>query len=85
MITPARDTGTTIRKRSVILQGHRTAVSVEDEFWAELLQIAAARGISTNRLVSEIDGCRANHGNLSSSIRLYVLAAVQRRCIASAA
>lgn len=61
-----------IRKRSVLIAGHRTSVSVENAFWSALLAIAKARGISANQLITEID--RERGGNLSSAIRLFVLA-----------
>jgi len=64
------------RRRSVVIAGHRTSVSVEDPFWDELRAIAAARGLSLNRLVAEIDAARA--GALSSAIRLHVLAWLKR-------
>jgi predicted DNA-binding ribbon-helix-helix protein len=60
-----------LRKRSVLVAGHKTSVSLEAEFWDELRAIAAARGISLNALIAEIDQSRG--GNLSSAIRLYVL------------
>jgi predicted DNA-binding ribbon-helix-helix protein len=61
-----------IRKRSVLIAGHRTSVSVENAFWNVLLAIAKARGISANQLITKID--RERGGNLSSAIRLFVLA-----------
>jgi len=61
-------------KRSVVLSGHRTSVSVEDAFWRELRRLAAARGVSVAALIAEID--RSRDGGLSSAIRLYVLEAV---------
>ena len=63
-----------MKKRSVTLNGHRTSVSLEDEFWRALQEIAAGRGISVNRLVAEIDrGRGVGVGNLSSAIRRHVL------------
>jgi predicted DNA-binding ribbon-helix-helix protein len=59
-----------MRKRSVVIAGHRTSVSLEDEFWADLVAIAGTRGLSLNALVREIDARRA--GNLSSALRLFV-------------
>ena len=59
-----------IQRRSVVVSGHRTSVSVEDEFWDEIAAIAAERGMSLNALISEID--RDRDGNLSSAVRLYV-------------
>jgi len=66
-----------VRKRSVTIAGHRTSVSLESEFWDELTEIAKARGISLNRLIAEIDQTR--EANLSSAIRLFVLAALKER------
>lgn len=60
-----------LRKRSVVIAGHKTSVSLEAAFWDGLGEIAAERGVSLNRLVAEIDRGRA--GNLSSAIRVYVL------------
>ena len=51
-----------IQKRSVIIAGHRTSVSLEPEFWAALKDIAQRRNVSINELVTEIDGQR--RGNL---------------------
>ena len=65
------ETATRVRKRSVIVAGHGTSVSLEDAFWEALKQAAGARGVSLNRLAGEID--RARHGNLSSAIRVFVL------------
>ncbi len=60
-----------LRKRSVLVAGHKTSVSLEAAFWDELRAIAAARDLSLNALIAEID--RSRGGNLSSAIRLYVL------------
>ncbi|MDH5556400.1 MAG: ribbon-helix-helix domain-containing protein [Alphaproteobacteria bacterium] len=68
-----------IHKRSVVIAGHRTSVSVENAFWQALLEIAATRGVSANRLITEID--RDRQGNLSSAIRLFVLAEALARTI----
>ena len=65
-----------LRKRSVLVSGHPTSVSLEHEFWDALRRIAADRGVSLNRLVSEVDMERA--GSLSSALRVFVLAEVQR-------
>ena len=66
-----------ISKRSVIVAGHRSSVSLEAEFWDELKQIAAVRGLSINDLITEIDKSRT--GNLSSAIRLHILANLRAR------
>jgi predicted DNA-binding ribbon-helix-helix protein len=60
-----------LAKRSVLIAGHASSVSLEDAFWRELSKIAEARGISLNRLITEIDQTR--QGNLSSAIRVFVL------------
>ncbi len=60
-----------LRKRSVVIAGHRTSVSLEGAFWEALRGIADARAVSLNRLIAEIDAARS--GNLSSAIRVYVL------------
>jgi predicted DNA-binding ribbon-helix-helix protein len=59
-------------KRSIVVEGHKTSVSLEDEFWTALKEIAAERRETLSELVGHIDGDRV-HGNLSSSIRLFVL------------
>ena len=59
------------KKRSVVIAGHKTSVSLEPEFWDALKEIAAARAVSVNQIVRDIDS--DHEGNLSSAIRLYVL------------
>ena len=66
-----------LRKRSVLVAGHKTSVSLEGAFWNALGDIATARGISINRLITEIDAGRT--GNLSSAIRVYVLERLRER------
>jgi predicted DNA-binding ribbon-helix-helix protein len=61
-----------ISKRSIIIAGHKTSVSLEDEFWNSLKEIAHERGMTVAALVAAIDGDR-QHANLSSAIRLFVL------------
>ena len=58
-------------KRSVVIAGHRTSVSLERAFWAALRDMAKARGVSVNRFIEQIDAGRT--GNLSSAIRVHVL------------
>ncbi len=64
-----------LRKRSVLIAGHQTSVSLENAFWAALKRIAEARGVSVNRLITDIDRERPGNlsGNLSSAIRIFVL------------
>src|SRR5204862_5324255 len=59
-------------KRSIVIAGHKTSVSLEDAFWRGLKEIAAARHVTLSDLVATIDGGR-RQGNLSSAIRLFVL------------
>ncbi|WP_306005473.1 ribbon-helix-helix domain-containing protein [Aquicoccus porphyridii] len=60
-------------KRSLTLQGHRTSVSLEDEFWHAFRDIAAERGQPLNALAAEIDESRDLDTGLASAIRLFVL------------
>ena len=59
-------------KRSVVIAGHRTSISLEDAFWQGLKQIATIRKMGLSELISTIDMER-RHANLSSAIRLFVL------------
>jgi predicted DNA-binding ribbon-helix-helix protein len=61
-----------VLKRSVVIDGHKTSVSLEDAFWRRLKKIAAAESGTLSKLVSEIDETRQN-SNLSSAIRVFVL------------
>ena len=65
-----------IRKRSVMIAGHATSVSLEDEFWEVLRAIAVRRGLSLNALIAEIDQTRSGR-NLSSALRVHVLRMLQ--------
>jgi predicted DNA-binding ribbon-helix-helix protein len=59
-------------KRSIVIAGHKTSVSLEDAFWKGLKDIAGGRDTTLSDLVASIDSER-KHGNLSSAIRLFVL------------
>jgi predicted DNA-binding ribbon-helix-helix protein len=59
-------------KRSIVIAGHKTSVSLEDAFWRGLKDIAVSRHVTLSELVATIDAGRP-HGNLSSAIRLFVL------------
>lgn len=59
-------------KRSIVIAGHKTSVSLEDAFWKGLKDIASGRDLTLSEIVSAIDSDR-NQGNLSSAIRLFVL------------
>jgi predicted DNA-binding ribbon-helix-helix protein len=62
----------TIVKRSIVVAGHKTSVSLEDAFWRGLKELARERDMTLSELVGSIDSDR-QHGNLSSAIRLFVL------------
>lgn len=59
-------------KRSIVVAGHKTSVSLEEAFWTCMKEISASRSMTLSDLVSEIDKARVQ-GNLSSAIRLFVL------------
>jgi predicted DNA-binding ribbon-helix-helix protein len=69
----------TVIKRSVVIGGHKTSVSLEDEFWFALKEIGTHRRQKLSDLVADVD-VRRDHGNLSSSIRLFVLRYFESRC-----
>lgn len=62
---------TSVVKRSLVVAGHRTSISLEDAFWRGLKALAERRALSINALVAEIDAARGP-ANLSSAIRLFV-------------
>ena len=59
-------------KRSIVIVGHKTSVSLEDAFWRGLKEIARGQQATLSNVVAEIDKAR-QRGNLSSAIRLFVL------------
>lgn len=65
-------------KRSLVIAGHRTSVSLEDAFWLRLRAIAAEKGVSMNALAAEIDAGRGE-ANLSSAARVFVLERLSAR------
>jgi len=67
-------------KRSLTLKGHRTSVSLEDEFWKEFRAAAEEEGRTLNSLAAEIDAGRGDIG-LASAIRVWVLQRLQRRSL----
>ncbi len=67
-----------VEKRSIIIDGHKTSVSLEDAFWSGMKEIASGRNATLSQLVSTIDAGR-QQGNLSSAIRLFVLDYFQSR------
>jgi len=71
-------------KRSIVIAGRRTSVGLEDAFWNGLKEIAKWRDETLSNLIASIDADR-KHANLSSAIRLYVLAFYQDQYQAEAA
>jgi predicted DNA-binding ribbon-helix-helix protein len=67
-----------VAKRSIVLAGHKTSVSLEDAFWEGVKEIAKARRVTLSDLIGGIDTER-EHGNLSSALRLFVLDHYQKR------
>ena len=59
-------------KRSIVIDGHKTSVSLEEPFWTDLKKIAHTQQATLSELVTKIDGTR-EQSNLSSAIRLFVL------------
>lgn len=59
-------------KRSIVIAGHRTSVSLEDAFWRALKEIAAQEGASLAALVAQVDAGRGA-ANLSSALRVFAL------------
>ncbi|MGR3614851.1 MAG: ribbon-helix-helix domain-containing protein [Paracoccaceae bacterium] len=66
------------KKHSLTLRGHRTSVSLEDEFWAAFRQIATQDGRAINELAAEIDAERGTDIGLASAIRIFVLRSLQQ-------
>lgn len=66
-------------KHSLTLNGHRTSVSLEEEFWRAFRGIARARGLPVNTLAAEVDALRAPDTGLATAIRLFVLQDLQAR------
>jgi predicted DNA-binding ribbon-helix-helix protein len=62
-----------MKKRSIIISGHATSVTVEDEFWSALKKIALEHKKSVSETIASIDLLPSSTTNLSSKIRLYVL------------
>lgn len=65
-------------KRSIVIDGHKTSVSLEDAFWQELKRIAGHQRVTLSAVIASID-VRRQQGNLSSAIRLYVLEQARAR------
>jgi predicted DNA-binding ribbon-helix-helix protein len=72
-----------VLKRSIVVHGHKTSVSLEEPFWLALKEIAKSRDMTLSGVVAFIDGHR-DEGNLSSTIRLFVLDHVRAQLAARA-
>ncbi len=69
-------------KRSVVVGGHKTSVSLEDAFWTSLKDIATRRGMTLSSQIDTIDRNRKTN-NLSSAIRLFVLDHFRTRAVST--
>jgi len=67
-----------VAKRSVVIGGHKTSVSLEEPFWSEVRAIAESEQVSVSTLLRRIDHERQN-ANLSSALRVYVLRHVREQ------
>ena len=66
-------------KRSIVIDGHKTSVSIEEPFWQTLKEIARERAVKVSTLVASIKAGRGENSNLSSAIRVYILSHVRAR------
>ena len=71
-VHPQGRKNSSVIKRSVIRNGHKSSISLEDQFWDALREIAEQKDIAISTLVAAIDHNRTT-SNLSSAIRVYVL------------
>jgi predicted DNA-binding ribbon-helix-helix protein len=71
-----------VRKRSIMLDGHKTSVTLEDAFWDAFKEIATTQGTTASHLIATLDNERRErlHANLSSAVRLFVLDYYRSRC-----
>lgn len=69
-----------VAKRSVVIAGHRTSVSLEEPFWEALKEIAAEQGQPIAEFIATIDASRAGN-NLSSAIRVTILEHYRKRAV----
>jgi predicted DNA-binding ribbon-helix-helix protein len=78
--TNERDVNSGMTRHSIIINGHKTSVSLEELFWVILNEIAKSKGAQVCDVITEIDAAR-EHNNLSSAIRVYVLDHVRRSIV----
>lgn len=62
----------TVKKRSIVIGSHKTSISLEDIFWTSLKEIARQRATTVSAIIGALDASQ-ERGNLSSTIRLFVL------------
>lgn len=67
-------------RHSIIINGHKTSVSLEETFWVILKEIATSKGAQVSDVIADIDAAR-EHNNLSSAIRVFVLDHVRRSAV----
>ncbi len=67
------------QKRSITVAGHRTSITLENDFWESLKDIAKIRGQSVNTLIAEIDAGQPD--NLSSALRVFILEFYKKRSL----
>jgi predicted DNA-binding ribbon-helix-helix protein len=72
-----------VLKRSIVVAGHKTSVSLEDAFWSGLKEISKRHKATLSDMVADIDSQR-QFGNLSSAIRLFVLEQARAQMSSSA-
>jgi predicted DNA-binding ribbon-helix-helix protein len=63
----------TVKKRSIVISRRLTSISLEDDFWTGLQQIARRRQVTISHLVASLDAAREKNSNLSSAIRVFIL------------
>ncbi len=66
-------------KRSIVIDGTKTSISIENAFWESLKEVAAEKGMTISALVSSIKANRRENSNLSSAIRVYLLSEFRTR------
>jgi len=74
---------TGVPKRSILIKGRKTSVSLEDAFWRDLRAIARSRQLSVSSLVNQVEASRVSRCNLSSALRVFVLDHYRSQCSAS--
>lgn len=67
-----------MKKRSLKIAGHATSISLEEEFWDALKDLAEKNGVSVPTLVADIDRRRGTQ-NLSAAIRVHILKTLQKK------